>query len=293
MLLSWLMVAYFLMQQNQGHSAWGDLRPMSLHVSVVEKSFRNKESVSTVLSKVSFVVPRHSILGIYGPSGCGKSTLLRIIAGLDTDYSGYVTLDGKAVTHPTRDIGLTVQTLVSYDWLTVAGNITFGLRYAPSRNGSSWLGQLTGSPRRNVIQKAEELASIVGLTKADLTKYPEEMSGGMKQRMAFARALLPRPEVLLLDEPFSSLDFESRQWLQEVVLRVRDELGTSFICVSHDPEEILYLADEVIVLRGSPATVIDRTAPALPDRDKRYTQEFQHAKKALYELLNQRKTSSS
>jgi NitT/TauT family transport system ATP-binding protein len=140
-----------------------------------------------------------------------------------------------------------------------------------------------------VSAEAERLAKIVGLSQSDLAKYPEEISGGMKQRMAFARALLPNPQVLLLDEPFSSLDFESRQSLQDVVLRVRDELGTAFVCVSHDPEEVLYLADEVFVLSGTPATIVHRARPKLPYHgtgEKRYTQEFQLAKKELQSWLN-------
>ena len=114
--------------------------------------------------------------------------------------------------------------------------------------------------------------------------------------MAFARALLPRPKVLLLDEPFSSLDFESRQSLQDVVLRVREELGTSFVCVSHDPEEVLYLADEVLVLGESPARIVHNLTPDLPysgTEEKRYSQEFQRAKRDLHEWLNYLKSSDS
>jgi ABC-type nitrate/sulfonate/bicarbonate transport system ATPase subunit len=226
---------------------------------------------------------------VYGPSGCGKSTLLRIIAGLETDYYGSVELNGRPVTHPTKDIGLTVQAYVSYDWLTVASNITFGLRYSRHQSNNEWLRRFSGKvdPVR-ISTEAERLAKIVGLSKPDLAKYPEEISGGMKQRMAFARALLPNPQVLLLDEPFSSLDFESRQSLQDVVLRVRDELGTAFVCVSHDPEEVLYVADEVLVLRGTPATIVHHARPKLPYHgtgEKRYTQEFQLAKKELQSWL--------
>jgi ABC-type nitrate/sulfonate/bicarbonate transport system ATPase subunit len=261
-----------------------------LDVSVKEKSFCTKDARTQVLSDISFTIQPGSIVCLYGPSGCGKSTLLRIIAGLETEYSGHVYLNNRPVTHPTRDIGLTVQANISYDWLTVAGNITFGLRYSRQPIRGSWLQRLSGRvDHRRAKAEAERLASIVGLSHSDLTKYPDEISGGMKQRMAFARALLPRPQVLLLDEPFSSLDFESRQSLQEVVLRVRHELGTSFICVSHDPEEVLYLADEVLVLGGIPARIIHRTRPALPAQEsseKRYTQEFQQAKKELYKWLS-------
>lgn len=263
---------------------------MTLKVSVERKSFGNATNVTDVLSEVQFVVPQKSIVGIFGPSGCGKSTLLRIIAGLDVNYDGSVELQGRPVTHPTRNIGLTVQTHISYDWLTVAGNITFGLRYSPNFNGTRFLQHLTGRVNgKAAVKEADRLAEIVGLSPSDLRKYPEEMSGGMKQRMAFARALLPRPEVLLLDEPFSSLDFESRQSLQDVVLRVRNELGISFICVSHDPEEVLYLSDEVLVLGGSPARIVNRSTPNLPAKDKRYTQDFQKAKKDLSQWLNRLK----
>lgn len=260
---------------------------MSLQVSVAEKSFPSNGTRTSVLSDVAFDVPAGSIVGLYGPSGCGKSTLLRIVAGLDTDFRGEVELNGEPVSHPTRRIGMTVQTLISYDWLSVGDNITFGLRYAKAQQNATWLRRLTGQvdPHR-AREEAERLGAIVGLARSDLSKYPDEISGGMKQRMAFARSILPRPQVLLLDEPFSALDFESRQSLEDAVLRVRDELGTSFICVSHDPEEILYLADEVLVLAGTPASIIHRFKPELPSDEKRYTQEFQQAKKELYGWLN-------
>src|SRR5258708_6557531 len=107
---------------------------VNLQVLVTEKSFSKNGTSSPVLSDLSFEVSEGSIVCVFGPSGCGKTSLLRIIAGLDTDYQGHVLLDGKPVTHPTRDIGLTVQTLVSYDWLTVAGNMTFGMRYSQRQN---------------------------------------------------------------------------------------------------------------------------------------------------------------
>jgi len=263
---------------------------LELRVSITDKSYGHNGGSVQVLSDIAFTVPASSITCLYGPSGCGKSTLLRIIAGLDYAYSGEVVLDGRRITRPTRDVGLTVQTLVSYDWLTVAENITFGLRYAEAGRRGLALGRLLGRADRGLARaEAQRLAGIVGLAPADLEKYPEEISGGMKQRMAFARALLPGPKVLLLDEPFSSLDFESRQTLQDVVLRARAELGTSFVCVSHDPEEILYLADEVLVLTSTPARIVHRFSPSLPlpgSDERRYTQEFQQAKKDLHSWLN-------
>lgn len=263
---------------------------MDLQVSLINKAFRKNGNVTPILSDVAFSVPAGSITCMYGPSGCGKSTLLRIIAGLDTDYDGEVRLNGNYINGPTRDIGLTVQSIVSYDWLTVAGNISFGLRYSGEISHQSWFKRILGKIDPELAAtEAARLADIVGLSSADLQKYPEEISGGMKQRMAFARALVAKPKVLLLDEPFSALDYESRQALQDIVHRVRREFGTSFVCVSHDPGEVLYLADQVIVLSRQPATVIHSYTPSLPyygDTECRYTTEFQHAKKELHEWLN-------
>lgn len=263
---------------------------MTLNVLVSNKSFSKNQNATQIISEVDFVVPESSIVCLYGPSGCGKSTLLRIIAGLDAEYQGTVELDGVEVKRPTKRIGLTVQTHVSYDWLTVAGNITFGLKYATHREKEGRFTRLLGNiPRDHAAEEARRLAAIVGLSCDDLEKYPEEISGGMKQRMAFARALLTSPKVLLLDEPFSSLDFESRQSMQEVVLRVRQQLGTAFVCVSHDPEEVLYLADEVLIMSGRPARIVHRWSPDLPHKqstEKRYSPEFQQAKKYLQGWLN-------
>ncbi|HEX7331525.1 MAG TPA: ABC transporter ATP-binding protein [Pyrinomonadaceae bacterium] len=261
----------------------------ALRVSIKEKIFKRNGTSHNVLRDIEFSVPAASVVCLYGPSGCGKTTMLRIIAGLENDFQGEIYLGENRVTQPTRNIGLTVQTHVSYNWLTVADNVTFGLRYVPQTR-PTLLSSLLGRVHQNgAALEAERLASIVGLSSADLMKYPEQISGGMKQRMAFARALLTNPKVLLLDEPFSSLDFESRQALQEVVLRVRNEFGTTFLCVSHDPEEVLYLADEVLIFAGTPARIVHRLRPNLPfpgSSEKRYTQEFQLAKKELLGWLN-------
>jgi len=212
-----------------------------------------------VLEDIAFTVEPAEIISLYGPSGIGKTTLLRIIAGLDTDYEGEMRLDGAPIRRPTPRIGMVVQSDVSFGWLTVRENITFGMRYRNSRGRTSLFTRLTGRVARgDASYEADRLAELVGLAPSDLPKYPAALSGGMKQRMAFARALLPRPDVLLLDEPFSALDYESRRSLQEVVLRAREALRTSFVCVSHDPEETVHLADTVLFIGGSPATVTER-----------------------------------
>jgi ABC-type nitrate/sulfonate/bicarbonate transport system ATPase subunit len=268
---------------------------LDLHVELREKWFRVNGRPVQILSDVSVCVPAGNITAIYGPSGCGKSTALRIIAGLDADYVGQVSLNGFDIVRPTQNIGMVVQSQVTYDWLTVAENLTFGLRYMQPRRTASWLQRWRGAAQRSLAsEEAERLADVVGLSRDDLSKYPDQISGGMKQRMAFGRALLVRPKVLLLDEPFSSLDYESRQALQDVVLRVRQELGTSFVCVSHDPEEALYLADHIVVMSRPPATIIYRWSRSLPlhgNCEARYTKEFQAAKKELRSWLNVRQVS--
>jgi NitT/TauT family transport system ATP-binding protein len=251
-----------------------------LEAIIHAKTFASTSPSQPLLSELALDIPPASIVCLYGPSGCGKTTLLRILAGLDREFEGRVNLDGALLAGPTRQIGMVVQAQVGFDWLTVVDNIAFSNRFA---------GPLSRSGGRRQAAEVEharvrELAHLVGLFPADLGKYPDQLSGGMKQRMAFARALLPRPRVLLLDEPFSALDFESRQALQEVVLKTRDLYGTSFVCVSHDPEEVLYLADRIAILCGRPARFIaEYPSPLLRPRvpDLRYAAAFQQAKREL------------
>jgi ABC-type nitrate/sulfonate/bicarbonate transport system ATPase subunit len=230
-----------------------------LIINIGAKTFGRGARAQRVLDTVKFDVSPAEIVSLYGPSGVGKTTLLRIIAGLDSNYYGEVCLDGVPISNPTARIGMVVQSDVSFGWLSVRDNIAFGLRYRNGRGNPSALTRFTGRPSgHDVLCETSRLADLVGLAPSDLRKYPAELSGGMKQRMAFARALLPRPDVLLLDEPFSALDYESRRSLQEVVLRARQTLRISFVCVSHDPEETVHLADEVLFISGYPATITDR-----------------------------------
>jgi len=246
------------------------------------KFFRSTRGFQPVISELSLEVSPATIVCLYGSSGCGKSTLLRILAGLDLEYGGWVELDGRLLDGPTREIGLVVQTQVCFSWLSVLDNISFGHRFR----------EMAG-PRRALRLETDpmRLATLVGLNAEDLGKYPEQLSGGMKQRMAFARALLPSPRVLLLDEPFSALDFESRQALQDVVLKTRELYGTSFVCVSHDPDEVLYLADRVLILGGNPTRLLTDYSPPLPSPrypELRYSAVFQQAKRELRSWLNRK-----
>lgn len=248
-----------------------------LRATIISKVFDHGGLHQEVLGGLEFDVQPGQIVCLYGPSGCGKSTLLRLLAGLDTEFDGRIEIEGQHLDKPTRRVGMVVQAQLCLDWLTVGGNIRFARRFKAGR-------QENGQSDNDV----RALAALVGLEEAALEKYPEQLSGGMKQRMAFARALFPRPCVLLLDEPFSALDFESRQALQQVVLRTRDLYGTAFVCVSHDPEEVLYLADEVLVFGSRPARIVRRQHPPW-GRSRplslRYSPEFQAAKLELQGLL--------
>ena len=240
---------------------------MDLDVAIERKSFVQQYREITVLQHFECRIQTGKIVCLYGRSGCGKTTALRILAGLDTNFEGHLRLGRQDVTGPTQEIGLVVQTPLAFEWLTVADNLGFGLKYSTAARDAHWLRRCWGGVApRHVRREAERLADLVGLSRQDLTKRPAELSGGMKRRMAFGRALLLQPKVLLLDEPFSSLDSEARQALQDLVLKIRQELGTTIVCVSHDPDEVVHLADEVLVLGGSPATILHRFVPNYPER---------------------------
>lgn len=247
-----------------------------LSVRIDEKNYGAIEP--PVLQNVAYRLERGQLIALFGPSGCGKSTCLRIVSGLDTAFTGEVMLEGALIDGPTRRIGLVFQEQVAFQWLTVAGNIQFGWRFA----NKDMPRRLDGDQSGNAT--VEGLAEIVGLSQSDLRKYPKELSGGMKQRMSFARALALKPELLLLDEPFSSLDFESRQDLQDVVLRINQDLNTTIIIVSHDPDEVLFLAERILLIAGSPATIVGEMTPDFRRKgseEVRYTQEFQSSRREL------------
>jgi sulfonate transport system ATP-binding protein len=188
------------------------------------------------LQRFSAEIKIGEIIAIIGGSGCGKSTLLRAIAGLDRATSGSVTLDGTAILAPHAKIGIVFQEPRLLPWLSVAGNIGFGLSDQPS------------TVRREAVARA---LSRVGLAdKANA--WPRELSGGQAQRVAIARALVPQPEVLLLDEPFSALDAFTRRDLQDHLLDLWADTRPTLVLVTHDVDEAVVLADRIFVMRPRP-----------------------------------------
>ncbi len=180
---------------------------------------------------------------LLGPSGCGKSTILRLIAGLDRPTSGQVLVNGRRVQGPGRDRGMVFQKYTSFPWLTVEGNIAYGLKI----NGAP------AAERRQTVRHLVEAVGLAGFEKA----YPDMLSGGMQQRVAIARTLALRPQLMLMDEPFGALDAQTRSDMQALLLRIWEETACTVLFVTHDVEEAVYLADRIFILSGRPGTIVE------------------------------------
>jgi sulfonate transport system ATP-binding protein len=222
------------------------------------------------LDGVSLAVERGEILAIVGGSGCGKSTLLRLVSGLDTPSQGRVTLDGETITAPHEKIGVIFQEPRLLPWLSVAGNVGFGLADRPK------------------AERAERVAAAldrVGLS--DKAKvWPRELSGGQAQRVAIARSLVTRPEVLLLDEPFSALDAFTRIDLQDHLLDLWADSKPTLILVTHDVDESIVLADRVVVMRPHPGRMFAEITADLPRPRDRQSAAFDFAKRRVMAALD-------
>src|SRR5689334_9063915 len=222
------------------------------------------------LDGVTLTVTPGEIVAIVGGSGCGKSTLLRAVSGLDRPTTGTVRLDGAAITAPHEKIGLVFQEPRLLPWLSVAHNVGFGLEDRPR-------------PERNTRVKAQ--LDRVGLTdKAEV--WPRELSGGQAQRVAIARAFVTRPEVLLLDEPFSALDAFTRADLQDHLLDVWADTKPTLVIVTHDVDEALVLADRIIVMRARPGRLYEEIVTDLARPRDRQSVAFDFAKRRVLAALD-------
>jgi sulfonate transport system ATP-binding protein len=237
-----------------------------LRIARVSKRF---ESVDA-LDAVDLTVGSGEIVGLLGTSGCGKSTLLRIVGGLDPATEGEVLVDGSPVTGPRPELGLVFQEPRLMPWLTVRGNAEFGLARLP---------------RGERRQLAEEAIHRVGLG-AFADHLPHQLSGGMAQRAAIARALVTRPSVLLLDEPFSALDAFTRVSLQDHLLEIWRAGQPTMLFVTHDIEEALVLSDRIVVMRGRPGRVHRDYAIDLPRPRRRTDPRLVEWKERLLEDLD-------
>ncbi len=209
----------------------------------VGKDFTDRKGSQTTaaLLGINLSVADGEFVCIVGPSGCGKTTLLKIIAGLEQATTGEVYLDGIKVSRPGPERGLVFQDFALFPWRDVIDNITFGP-------------EVLGMPPNARLQVAEKLIKLVGLEVSG-HKYPVELSGGMRQRVAIARALANNPEVLLMDEPFGSLDAQTRSLMQKELLRIWNENRKAVVFVTHSVEEAVYLANRIVVLTADPGTI--------------------------------------
>ena len=222
------------------------------------------------LDGISLEVAPGEILVVIGGSGCGKSTMLRAISGLDTPTQGKVVLNGMAINEPHEEIGIIFQEPRLLPWLRVADNVGFGLESYPKEE------------RRKRVAGALDR---VGLSEKARV-WPRELSGGQAQRVAIVRALVPRPQVLLLDEPFSSLDAFTRADLQDHLLDLWADLKPTLIMVTHDVEEAIVRADRIMVMRPHPGRVHDEIPCDLPRPRDRQSAAFDFAKRRVLAALD-------
>ncbi|MGB9783286.1 MAG: ABC transporter ATP-binding protein [Moorellaceae bacterium] len=235
----------------------------------MSKKYVNGGQELMVLQDLSFNVFPQEFLCILGPSGCGKTTLLRIIAGLEPDYRGTVTLEGEPIDGPGLDRGMVFQEHRLLPWLTVTENLEFALQ--ENKNGG----------KRELIRSYVDLVGLSGFEDA----YPSQLSGGMAQRVAIARALINRPKILLMDEPFGALDALTRLRMQQEILRIWEKEKTTVILVTHDIEEAVYLGDRIIVLSPRPGTVKRIVEVNIPRPRNRSEPPFLQVRQQMYEEL--------
>lgn len=202
------------------------------------------------LEPIDLQIAANDFVTILGPSGCGKSTLLRLIAGLDSATSGRILLDGKAVTGPGPDRGMVFQSYTLFPWLTVAENVAFGLREK-------------GVPVAERKKIVDQWLERIGLT-SFAHHFPKQLSGGMQQRTAIARALANDPDLLLLDEPFGALDNQTRALMQELLLGIWERDKKTVLFVTHDIEEAIFLASRVVVMTARPGRIKSDIMISLP-----------------------------
>jgi len=231
------------------------------------KTFAIETGPVPALRDVSLVVAPGEFVSIVGASGCGKSTLLRMIVGLESACAGSIRLGDTPIAGPDLDRGIVFQEARLLPWLTVEQNIAFGC--GP---------QLGAAERRQTVARHIALVGLDAFARA----YPHQLSGGMQQRVSIARALVNRPKVLLLDEPFGALDALTRITMQQEILRIWDAEKTTMILVTHDLDEAIYLGDRVVVMSARPGTIRQIIPVGLPRPRRRGSLDFVNIRQRIY-----------
>ena len=250
-----------------------------LDVSHVSQTFAKSsgEAGAPILQDVSMTLRSGEIVALLGRSGCGKSTLLRIISGLATPTAGTVTLDGKPVDGPAEDVAMVFQSFALFPWLSVLDNVEIGPR-------------AIGVPLDETRKRALQAIDTIGLDGFE-SAFPKELSGGMRQRVGFARALVVQPKILLMDEPFSALDVLTAETLRTDLLDLWQEGRIpikAILMVTHNIEEAVLMSDRVLVLASNPGRVAAEIAVTLPHPRDRLDPEFRNLVEKIYALMTQR-----
>ena len=245
-----------------------------VEISHVSKRYASGRSEVLALDDVSLQIGEHKFVCIVGPSGCGKTTLLNLLAGFETPSAGTLAAFGKAITAPGPDRTMMFQDYALFPWLTVRGNIQYGLR----RLG------LSGKERDEIVRHYVELIELRGFE----DKFPTQLSGGMRQRVALARALAVNPRMLLMDEPFAALDSFTREKMQDELIRVWETERKAVLFITHNIDEAIKLADVVVVMCPRPgriSEVIQIDSPRPRDVDSAENVEIVHRVRELLHLV--------
>ena len=245
---------------------------MAFEIENVSKTFISNDSEEEVyaLKDINLTIETGKFVSFVGPSGCGKTTLLRIIEGFENPTEGTVKDDGEIVTGPSNDRGFIFQNYSLYPWLTVIDNVIFGL-------------EINGKPEKESKERAMKYLEAVGL-KDFAKRYPHELSGGMKQRVAIIRSIINDSKSLLMDETFSALDVQTKHKLQKQILEICKEQNKTILFVTHDIDEAVFLSDEVVVLSRRPGRIKRIFEIKLEHPRNRNEQEFEDL---VSEIINE------
>jgi NitT/TauT family transport system ATP-binding protein len=216
----------------------------------ISMRFATPDGVVVAVDDVSLNVNQGEFLAVIGPSGCGKSTLFNIIGGLLSGYQGQVMVDGRVIKGPHPDIGMVFQEESTFPWRTVIDNVALPL-------------EVRGVPKTERLERAQHFVSLVGLEGFE-RRYPHELSGGMRQRVAIARTLVSEPKILLMDEPFGALDEQTRLLLGDKVLQIQQKLSQTTMIITHNISEAVQLADRVLVMTYRPGRLKSLIVVDLP-----------------------------
>jgi NitT/TauT family transport system ATP-binding protein len=237
----------------------------------IRKVYRKDETETVAIDRVDLTIKKGELVSIIGPSGCGKTTILRMVAGLLEPTEGRIVIDGKESKEPGADRGVVFQDFALFPWRTVRRNVEFGLEVA-------------GIPKEERHRRADEYIDLVGLSDFKNAKI-YELSGGMKQRVGIARALVNHPDVILMDEPFGALDAQTRNLMQAQLVDILNKTEQTVIFITHSVDEALFLSDHIVMLSKRPSTVKEIIDLPWPRPRDRAAPEYTALRKRILEEL--------